>query len=91
MTMKHYRVIANKKEGRYYFVSEDLIKEVPPTDAHEGKFEILKEDDPTARQMLEESDKAPITDWKHLICESEHYLYSCSFRRAWYDWEVLKK
>ena len=89
--MKNYRVVSNKKEGRYYFVSADLIKKVPLTDAHEGKFEILEEDDPTARQMLEESAMAPIVDWKNLVCESEHYLYGCSFRRAWYDWEVLKK
>ena len=91
MTMKKYQVVCNKKEDRYYFVSADLIKKVPLTDAHGGEFEILKEDDPTARQMLEESAMAPIVDWKLLVCESEHYLYGCSFRRAWYDWEVSKK
>lgn len=89
--MKHYRVVSNKKEGRYYFVSADLIKRIPLTDAHEGKLEILKEDDPTARQMLEETAMAPIVDWKYLVFESEHYLFSCTFRRAWYDWEVMKK
>ena len=89
--MKHYRVVSNKKEGRYYFVSADHIEKVPLQDAHEGKLEILKEDDPTARQMIEEFAMAPIVDWKNLVCESEHYLFSCTFRRAWYDWEVLKK
>lgn len=89
--MKHYRVVSNKKEDRYFFVSEDLIKKVPLTDAHEGKLEILKVDDPTAKQMLEESDMAPLIDYRHLVCESEHYLFRCTFRKAWYDWEVLKK
>ena len=89
--MKNYRVIKDTKDDRYYIVSADLIKKVPLTNAHYGKLEILKEDNPTARQILEESYKAPITDWKFLICESEHYLYRCSFRKAWYDWEVLKK
>ncbi len=91
VTMMNYRVVKDTKEDRYYFVSADLLKKVPPTDAHEGKFELLREDDPAARQMLEEATMAPIVDWKNLVCESEHYLFRCSFRKKWYDWEVLRK
>ena len=86
--MENYRVIKDIEKGRYYFVCADLIEKelIKP-----GMFEFLKENDPTARQMLEESNGAPIVDWANLVCESEHYLYYASFRQYFWDWEVLKK
>lgn len=88
MTMKHYRVVKDTKENRYYFVSVNLIKKDPIDPV---RLEILKENNPIARQMLDESTGAPIIDWANLVCESEHYLYYASFCKYFWDWEVLKK
>lgn len=88
MTMEHYRVVKDTKKDRYYFVSVNLIKKDPIGPV---RFEILKEDNTIARQMLDEFAGAPIIDWANLVCESEHYLYYTSFRQHFWDWKVLKK
>ena len=86
--MEHYRVVKNTEEGKYYLVFADLIKKetIEP-----GKFEILKENDATARQMLDELAGAPIISWEDLVCESEHYLFYASLRPHFWDWKVFKK
>lgn len=86
--MENYRVVKDTKKGRYYFVSANLIKKVPIEPA---RFEILKEDDPIARQMFDEFPGAPLIDWTNLVYESEHYIYYAAFREHFWDWEVLKK
>lgn len=86
--MEHYRVVKNTEEGTYFLVFTDLIKR----ESNEpGKFEILKENDATARQILEEFAGAPIIAWDDLVCESEHYLYYASLRPHFWDWRVFKK
>ena len=87
-TMENYRVIKDTKNGRYYIVCAYHI-ELELIES--GMFEILKTDDPTARQILDESFEALIIDWANLVCESEHYLYYSSFHKYFWDWEVLKK
>lgn len=87
-TMEHYRVVKDTKDSRYYFVSADLIKKVY---IEPERFEILKENNPIARQMLDESEGAPIIDFANLVCESEHYLYYASFGQYFWDWEVIEK
>lgn len=86
-----YRVIRNTEESKYYFVVADLIKRGSIKETNSGKFVFLKENDPTARQMLNEFASAPIIDFEHLVCESEHYLFYASFRRHFYDWTIVKK
>lgn len=86
--MENYRVVKDTKKGRYYFVVADLIKKVP---IEPMRFEILKENNPIARQMFDEFTAAPIIDWANLVYESEHYLYYAAFRQHFWDWEVLKK
>lgn len=83
-----YSVVKDTKEDRYYFVSASVIKKVA---IDPMRFEILKEDNPIARQMLDESTGAPVIDFANLVCESEHYLYYASFGQYFWDWEVLKK
>lgn len=86
--MEHYRVVKDTRKGQYFLVSAGLIKKEP---IEPVRFEILKEDNPTAGQMLEEFAVAPIIDYEHLVCESEHYLFYASFRRHFYDWTIVKK
>lgn len=89
--MNFYRVISNTKESKYYFVVADLIEKGSIKETNSGKFEFLEDNDPTAKQMLREFSDAPVIDYEHLVCESEHYLFYASFRRHFYDWTIVKK
>lgn len=92
MTKEYWCVIRNNEEGIYFIVFKDFVKKgYLKNTVKESSLQLLADDDPTARQIIEDFEIAKILDYDNLLSSSDKYVYVPTTKPKWFDWLVIEK
>lgn len=92
MTKEYWCVIRNNEEGIYFIVFKDSVKKGYLTKTvKESNLQLLADDDPTARQIIEDYAIAKIIDYDLLLSVSDKYIFVPTTKPKWFDWLVIEK
>ena len=92
MTKEFWCVIRNNEEGVYFIVFRDFIQNGYLTATlKEPNLQLLADDDPTARQIIEDFALAKILDYDLLLSTSAKYIYVPTTKSKWFDWLVIER
>lgn len=92
MTNEYWCVIRNNEEGVYFIVFKDFVEKGYLTKTvKESNLQVLADDDPAARQIIEDFVSAKILDYDLLLSVSDKYVYVPTTKSEWFDWLVIEK
>lgn len=92
MNKKYWCVIRNNEEGVYFVVFKAYVKKgYLKKTVKESSLQLLADDDPSARQIIEDFESAKILDYDNLLSSSDKYIYVPATNSNWFDWLVVEK